>query len=248
MIVIPMAGLSSRFTRAGYTTPKYKLPLNGFTVFDYALASFRDVFDSEVFLFVAMNQPGLRDFLSERLALLGIRKYHVILLENMTRGQAETVALGLDLASVGDDVPITVFNIDTFCLTLYVPLSIRFPEVAGVLQVFRGDGDSWSFVEPDPEKPGRALRTAEKVRISDLCCTGLYQFACVGKYRQAYRTELDAPQAKELYIAPIYNHLIAQGDTIAYEEVAAEDVVFCGVPAEYEALLQPDNPLRGRAP
>ncbi|HGG7172902.1 TPA: capsular biosynthesis protein, partial [Escherichia coli] len=33
MFVITMAGLSSRFFNAGYTVPKYQLPLHGQTVF-----------------------------------------------------------------------------------------------------------------------------------------------------------------------------------------------------------------------
>ena len=40
MIVIPMAGLSSRFTKAGYTKPKYMLPLAGKSVFAHSIESF----------------------------------------------------------------------------------------------------------------------------------------------------------------------------------------------------------------
>lgn len=238
-----MAGLSSRFTRAGYTVPKYRLPLKGHTVFDYSVGSFRSAFETTPFLFIAMNQPGVEDFVSGRLASLGVREYRLVLLQETTRGQAETVMLGLNQAGIADDEPVTVFNIDTFCLGSFAPLETRFPEAAGVLQVFRGTGDNWSFVEADPDCPGLVKRTTEKIPISNLCCTGLYHFARAELYRSAYSKELKTPQSQELYIAPMYNHLIAKGAVIAYDEISPEKVIFCGVPAEYEALLKPHSPI-----
>ena len=238
MIVIPMAGLSSRFARAGYGEPKYRLPLHGRPVFDHAVATFRTVFDSADFLFVARDEPGLSDFLDERLASLGVARHRLVRLEAPTRGQAETVLAGLDRAGVPAASPLTIFNVDTFGLGAYAPPERRFPDAAGVLQVFRGQGDNWSFVEPDPDTPGRALRTAEKVPISDLCCTGLYHFARAHDFRAACAAELRAPQAAELYVAPLYNHLIRAGGVVRYDEIPAAEVAFCGVPAEYEALLR----------
>ena len=45
-IIIPMAGESSRFFNAGYTVPKYMLPLGSETVFDKAIKSFKDYFNN----------------------------------------------------------------------------------------------------------------------------------------------------------------------------------------------------------
>jgi hypothetical protein len=248
MIIIPMAGLSSRFSQAGYTIPKYQLPLHGHCVFDYSVASFRSVFDFEDFLFIALRGPEVETFIADRLAVLGVRSHRVVVMEEPTRGQAETVMVGLERAGVAADTPITIFNIDTFCLLPFTPLAPRFPEAAGVVQVFRGAGDNWSFVQPDPERPGIALRTAEKVPISDLCCTGLYHFARTALFRQALSAEMYSPQSSELYVAPLYNHLIMSAKTVAYDEVPGAAVVFCGVPTEYEALLKPGNLLSGRHP
>ncbi len=41
MIVMPMAGLSSRFTKAGYTKPKYMPEAFDKPLFDYALINLR---------------------------------------------------------------------------------------------------------------------------------------------------------------------------------------------------------------
>ena len=52
MIVIPMAGLSSRFFKAGFDVPKYQLKVDDDYVFDLALKSFERYFDTELFVIV----------------------------------------------------------------------------------------------------------------------------------------------------------------------------------------------------
>ena len=37
-------------------------------------------------------------------------------------------------------------------------------------------------------------------------------------------------------MAPLYNHLIAEGAQIFYHEISSSEVTFCGIPEEYEAL------------
>lgn len=44
MFIIPMAGLSSRFFKAGYNKPKYQLMLGKETVFSWAVKSFEKYF------------------------------------------------------------------------------------------------------------------------------------------------------------------------------------------------------------
>ncbi|MBU2136323.1 MAG: capsular biosynthesis protein, partial [Alphaproteobacteria bacterium] len=132
--------------------------------------------------------------------------------------------------------PLTIFNIDTFRPAFTFPGP---PLVAmdGWLEVFRGEGANWSYVRPAPGPEPLALETAEKRPISDLCCTGLYHFARAGDFRRALAAERAAPQAAELYVAPLYNHLIGAGARIGYREIHRDQVIFCGTPAEYEGLL-----------
>lgn len=235
MIVFPMAGLSSRFTKAGYDRPKYMLPLWGGTVFDHAVRSFAPRFAQEQFLFIYRETGGAEDFIRDRLAHLGVRSPVLARLEHETAGQAETVEFGLDRAGVADDEALTIFNIDTFrkpgAILEGPPAS-----ASGWLEVFHGEGANWSYVKPDPARPGFALQTTEKVPVSDLCCTGLYHFSSAAGFGEALRRERAAPQMHELYVAPIYNHLIGAGEAVGYAVIANPDVVFCGVPDEYEAL------------
>lgn len=232
MIVFPMAGLSSRFTRAGYDRPKWMLPLAGRPLLDWSLLGFQAMFDSHPFLLVHLDLPGVADFVRERAAALGIRDARLVPLAAPTRGQAETVLLGLDGAGLPDAEPVTIFNIDT------IRPGVR-PEAFtgrdGWLECFEGEGDHWSFVRPGPD--GRAMQVTEKVRISNLCCSGLYHFGSAALFREAYAAELAAPSTNELYVAPMYQHMIAAGRDVGYGTVAAGEIFFSGTPAEYEALL-----------
>lgn len=244
MLVFAMAGLSRRFTEAGYTQPKFMLPVGGHTAFDYSVAGFIGGFAPGEFTFIYRETGGVRAFLDARLAALGLGEARLAELEAPTAGQADTVAQGLRKLGGDAGEELAIFNIDTFRTNFRRPGSAMRGD--GYLEVFRGTGDNWSYVGPTPE-PGSngVLRTTEKQPISDLCCTGLYTFRSVADYLWAVEEEVRAPTThlKEVYVAPIYNHLIRRGADIRYDVVERGDVIFCGVPAEYEALRDDATPL-----
>lgn len=236
MIVIPMAGLSRRFTKAGYSVPKFMLPLHGRSTFAHAVASFRAYFSSTPFLFVALGDSETESFVRRECAALGVASAAMVLLDRPTAGQAETVELGLARAGVGDATALTIFNIDTFRPNFAFPDFSQWGHSDGYLEVFRGSGANWSYVGPAAGDEPLAVATTEKVPISDLCCTGLYHFARAGDFRASLAAERLSPSAGELYVAPLYNHLIRRGLRIHYAIVPRGEVLFCGIPAEYDAL------------
>ena len=238
MIVIPMAGRSQRFFDAGYAEPKFMLPLGGESVFAHAVGSFAAQFASLPFLFIVAPGAENTAFVRAECARLGLVDAKVVELAAITAGQAETVALGLDAAGVADTVPITIFNIDTFRPGFEFP-GDWFAGLDGWLEVFEGEGANWSYVKPADGDLPLASETAEKRPISNLCCTGLYHFVRAGDFRAALAAERAAPQAAELYVAPLYNHLIARGGRVGYSLIDPADVIFCGTPQEYQALLSP---------
>lgn len=240
MIVIPMAGQSRRFREAGYERPKYELPLHGASLFAGCLRSFERYFDSERFLFVVRGGCGAETFVLDECARLGIADRRIVTLDAPTRGQAETVLLGLRAAGCPGNDAILVFNIDTIRPGYSFP-----PEAAhsdGYLEVVRAAGEHWSFVRPAASFTRRVAETSEKRRISGLCCTGLYYFARAADFTAACETALQAAGDYlecwgELYVAPLYNTLIGAGKHIVYDEAPASRVHFAGTPAEYGALV-----------
>ena len=231
-----MAGLSSRFFKAGFEVPKYQLMIDDAYVFDLALKSFERYFVSELFVIVLRDCFDTRQFVEKRLQALNIKNYLIKVLDFETKGQAETVLLGIDTPEINDNESVFIFNIDTFRYDFIKPDFID--DCAGYLEVFRGNGEHWSFIEVNDND--QVIRTTEKQRISDLCSDGLYYFASKSLYidliTQAKERKLLVNN--ELYIAPIYNLLIEQGKEVRYHCIDNSEIDFCGTPDEYNYLLQ----------
>jgi hypothetical protein len=234
MIVIPMLGKSSRFKNAGYAIPKFQLPLGGDTVFTHSVKSFERYFKNVPFVFLVRSDNDSANFVAQELARMEIKDYRIIQFDYETKGQAESVALGI--SDYDDDIPLIIFNIDTIRLNFKMPSEDKFAD--GFLEVFKADGDAWSFV--DPGEDGKVLRTSEKQRISDLCSNGLYGFAKCKYFRLAYEDYLRSNKQVngEIYIAPLYNYLINEGFDIRYTLIENMDVKNCGIPEDYERLLK----------
>lgn len=244
MIVIPMAGGSTRFYKEGYTLPKYMLKGFGKTLFEHSVESFRQYFECEKFLFIALSIEGfdVYDFIDKKSQMLGISSYKIVLLKELTKGQAETVYLGLKESSASEDEHLTIFNIDTFRPGFEYPTEFNIKEVDGYLETFVGEGENWSNVVPDGNDSNTVLFTAEKMQLSNYCCTGLYYFKYVKDYNIAFEYynsfDIDDLQGKELYIAPMYNFLIKRNKDIRFSVINSDDVIFCGNPAEYKLFLE----------
>lgn len=241
MIVIPMAGQSSRFASAGYTLPKYMLKANNKTLFSYSLKSFANYFETQKFIFISQDYDGVKDFINIETKLLGIKNYQIVLLKDRTKGQAETVFRGLASISENNDSPIAIFNIDTFRPEFKFSTEFLKADIGGYLEVFKGDGNNWSYILPDPNIKNNVLKTAEKNPISNLCCTGMYYFNSINLFNLAFDEykyiALKSMGLKELFVAPMYNILIEKNYNIKYTEIPRKDVIFFGTPAEYEAFL-----------
>ena len=142
-------------------------------------------------------------------------------LSKPTHGQADTVLQGLNAAQIGENEAITIFNIDTFRPNFCFPSNLDLKKIDGYLEVFRGSGKNWSYVRSHPSGNKQVAETAEKVQISNLCCTGLYYFRETSRFREAYEVAFSNNNLKENYVAPLYNHLIAEGAQIFYHEISA---------------------------
>lgn len=237
-IVIPMAGLSSRFTKAGYTLPKYMLYVKNKSLFRLAVESFEKYFDTCRFVFIARDVFDTERFIKEECELLGIKDFSVVMLDQPTRGQAETVIKGVDGAGIKADESILIFNIDTFRPGFSFPEKIK--EWDGYLEVFEGSGANWSYAKTESEMSTRVIETAEKREISTHCSTGIYYFKKAKEFVDAYNENLVNPikGVPELYVAPLYNFLIRDGKNIHINIISRDAVIFCGIPQEYEEQLR----------
>jgi hypothetical protein len=237
-IIIPMAGLSKRFTDSGYTLPKYMLYAREKSLFNLAVSSFEAYFQTEKFLFIARDVYCTKEFIEKECELLGIAFFEVIVLDKPTRGQAETVYLGVLASEMEDSEAILIFNIDTFRPNFRFPVNLS--NWDGYLEVFEGDGANWSYAKTENSASTKVIQTAEKEEISNYCSTGIYYFKKKASFMSAFdsaNVDISKIKLKELYVAPLYNYLIGIGQEIHIDIIQREEVTFCGVPAEYLDFL-----------
>lgn len=243
MIVLPMAGYGRRFHGGGYKTPKYLLPVGSVPVIWRIIRGLGPILNTQQLILVAREDQDVDTVLSECATILP-RGVAVARLPGPTEGQAETVFAGLSsLGMEKESDPLFIFNIDTFHERVALPTAFSWRDVDGYLEVFRGDGENWSFVRPDcdPLRPGAVLEVAEKRRISDLCSSGLYHFRDAKTFSSLYRASADRPAALldggERYIAPLYMDAIRNGADIRFHVTDKKNLRFAGTPEDYEALI-----------
>jgi dTDP-glucose pyrophosphorylase len=232
-IVITMAGLGKRFRDAGYDCPKYCIEVHGKTLFAWSMISLRDFIQAGAgFVFVCRDEDDAKAFIERECEALGIRHHRIVGLDHLTDGQATSAMLaGAALADPGEDF--LIYNIDTFV----DPRHLRRGDIrgAGWIPCFPGEGEGWSFARTDVD--GRVVELREKKRISPHATLGLYWFSSFDRYRTAYEEyyrDAQRMERGEKYVAPLYNHLIDNGEPVYIQEVPVEAVIPLGTPAEVD--------------
>lgn len=234
-IVMPMAGRGSRFAQVGYHMPKPLIPVRGKPMYAWATDSLPLPLVRRL-IFIAqadhLNGLGLREDIAQR---YGSFSPHIVALTEVTSGQAATVLTAREY--IDEDVPLLIYNADTACRTRLASRLEGWPKtVAGALGVFAAPGDKWSFAKTDGSD--RVIEVAEKRRISEWACTGLYYFRS-GRQFVHHATAMIADNETvggEHYVAPVYNRLLREGADIRID--VAEEVNAMGTPEDLEAFLR----------
>ncbi len=238
-IIIPMAGLSTRFYKSGYKIPKYMLNIGDKSVFYYAISSFKHYFNIHKIIFIYRNINDTASFIRNECKIMNIQLYDMVELSFETLGQAHTTMLGLQEVEIESYEAILIFNIDTFRQNFILPTTLDFKMIDGYIEVFNADGEQWSFILPK-SNTNKILKTSEKERISSLCSSGLYYFSYAKDFIESFNMALENKLMvkNEYYIAPLYNNLIQKGKDIRYFKINLNEIVFCGTPQDYERLKQ----------
>lgn len=230
-----MAGRGSRFAQVGISTPKPLIEVRGKPMYAWATESLPLAHAKRV-IFICLAEH-LSDLKLEEDIRRRYGRYNpeVVGLSEVTQGQACTVLTAKRF--IDEDKPLVIFNADTFFTSALQKTVATLPRsTRGVLGVFRAPGDKWSFARTDAQ--GRVVEVAEKKRISDWACTGLYHFSSGAEFVQHAEAMIADNERvnNEFYVAPVYNRLIAQGADIRLD--IAEQVWVLGTPedlAHFEA-------------
>ena len=238
-LVMPMAGRGSRFSAAGFASPKPLLLLDGEPFFWWAAESVRRVFAIRSMAFVVLAEHVAAHAI-DREILARYPDAEVVVLPDVTSGSLATAVAGCQ--AVSGEAWLIVNDCDqAFRADALADALPGFPpDTAGFLCHFRSRVPAYSYALYD--EAGRLVRTAEKDPISDLAIAGAYGFrdrATFLEFADAYAANCPYP---ELFMSGVYNTMVAAGRTVR-GGVLDEHLSF-GTPREYEDALDRIGSLR----
>lgn len=234
-VIITMAGLGSRFRKAGYNCPKYMIEAKGKTLFEWSMDSLIGYnAHVEKYIFVVRKEDQAEDFIKDKMLKYDISDVEVIGIDYLTDGQATTCMLAVPHCKPDD--AIMVYNIDTYV----EPNEMKYEDISGDghIPCFHAEGDHWSFAKLDEN--GKVTEVREKVRISDNCTLGAYYFSSAKLYKDLYEEYYNDDsklEKNEKYIAPLYNYMIKKCMPVTISIVDEKKVHVLGTPEELQVFL-----------
>lgn len=231
-VVITMAGLGTRFKKVGYQIPKYEIEVNGHTLFFWSMLSLKDFNNyNPNYIFIVRKEDNSSKFIKNELSKMGVNKFNIIEIDEITDGQATTALLADK--SWNSNEELIIYNIDTYV----EEDNIKYENFKGdgFIPCFSAPGNHFSFVKLDDT--GKVIEVKEKVRISDNCTIGLYYFKSCNLYKEIYEKFYKSNSvSNEKYIAPMYNYMIDSNMEIYISNIDSKCVHVLGTPDEVEAF------------
>ena len=247
IILIPMAGKSSRFLKAGYEEQKFRLLLEGKPVFDHAVGSFAGYFDDAEFLFVTRSTYDA-GFAKMRAAALGINNAQTYIDRN-PQGFHDSVSKSLIESGVDLNQSIILHVADTFRPAFALPDDL---DGRGYIESCYKDSDNlrriYKLAGPSLTEPLEGRSEALKVKewAALLRGTGLYYFPCAAALIAVYETIqkkrersplLSRMMSRELLDGFLFfQEILKPAHTTGFRLINRNDVIFCGTPKEYDEL------------
>jgi hypothetical protein len=207
-VLIPMAGLGSRFSNEGFMNIKPLIPLNGKTFIEWSIDSvdFKNIQTSFIFIILEEHRDKLYDHLKK------IKPDCVILsVPRLTNGAVETALVAKEY--INNDTPLIITNSDQI-FEWDKDKYIEYLRTSGTdadVVVVNEDTNKFSYIELDENHFG--LRLAEKEVISNNALAGIHYWK-KGKYFVDSGMELihrDIRSNNEYYVSLSYNLLIERG-------------------------------------
>ena len=203
-IIITAAGRGKRFYDFGINKPKYMIYAKHKPLFYWALMSLQSFFQTDDFIFIFNKDLYDEQFVNEWINKLNIKQSKIVLLDQITDGQATTVYSVNHLLKKSDSI--LIYNIDTRIDPGFINRSIL--KYDGNVTTAIVSGDRFSFFKVNEKM--QVIDAAEKVRISQYGSVGSYYFKKWSDFVEIYKNHKQdiIKNYKEAYIAPMYKYMV----------------------------------------
>jgi len=226
-ILIPMAGLGSRFIKEGFKVPKQLINIKDRHLIDISL----DCLDYEGcnLIFVVRDETVYNFHMDELLRKKFGDDIKIVVLDKLTDGSVCSCLYAEEY--IDNDAPLVIHTLDIEFRPVFNPHTINDLDGDGLLLTFKSNSSNYSYAKVDGN--GYVVETAEKKAISNNACVGIYGFKKGSDFCKYAREmiERDLRTKNEFYISPLYNLLIEDGKKILTEPVDKMHVF--GTPDEF---------------
>lgn len=204
-----MAGMGSRFSRAGYSRPKPMITVGGKLMISIVLNNLSSEKLAKVV--IVSRQAILRDLTLQPFVPENLRdKVVTVGTQDLPNGPAESVLIAKDY--IDEQLPVVVANTDQFVLGGIESFYDRLLQMGsgGILITSRDSDPKWSFVEFSEN--GEVVGVREKSPVSDVITVGVYGFDNFNSFSSALqiaKLEKDTVMG-EYFVGPLYNYLVSK--------------------------------------
>ena len=205
-VLIPMAGLGSRFQQAGYSFPKPLIDVRNKPMIQMVVENLNIECR---FIYIVQRSHYDRYNLNYLLQLIS-PNCEIIILDEVTEGAACTTLLAKKF--IDDSSPLLIANSDQFIEWDSNDFYYNTTEnIDGSILTFKSSHPKWSFVKTD--QVGNVTEVAEKKPISDMATVGIYFWKRGSDYVKyaEQMIEKNIRVNNEFYVAPVYNEAINDG-------------------------------------
>ena len=214
IIIIPLGGTGERFKKNGYKKPKALINVFGKQILFYLLENL--TIDNIDYIYIPYNKEYV-DYNFESLLKKNFPNinFKFFILENNTRGAAET--LNISIKNLNEDInkPVLCLDSDNFYLH-------------DIVNDWKGTNSIFTIIDKNPQPIYSYIKTdnsnnlisiKEKEKISDYACTGAYGFESIHileKYTSKI-IENNITQKSEFYTSGVINEML--NDKIIFKNI-----------------------------
>jgi len=232
-IIIPMAGLGSRFSDKGYSIAKPFIPVLGKTMIENVISNINIV--GNYYLIVRKDHYDLHRDIIDKIKSANI---HFIVIPKLTEGPLSTTLFALDY--INNDSPLLIANSDQIIdmsFSDFVNNSVQ-RNLDGSIITFNDNDPKWSYVELNSD--GLVIKAIEKKVISNIATAGVYFFSRGNQFINA-SVELIVNNDRvnnEFYVCPVYNYMIKRNLKIGIYNIEPTKMHGIGTPDDLELYLK----------
>ena len=233
-LVIPAAGLGSRFSMVGMTTPKPVIDVDGLPMIAWVIGNF-NLRPTDVVIIVTRPEIGLSEILLPYLCAFQCR-VEFVCIDYVTEGPAITVSLAKAMLDL--DEALIVANSDQYVsagLDEFLNQA-RYSSSGGQILTMAASGSKWSYVKRNPA--GNVSEVKEKVEISSEATVGIYGWNKASYFFESLESMIAADDRTngEFYVAPTYNYLLERAVPISATNIGdvEREVHGLGTPEDLE--------------